>query len=1266
MPTTHVEPGCDPLLQDIANALWKARKVVVITGAGISTNSGIPDFRSENGLYSLIQAQFDAARHEGPNGNSDVDTDTPFDDRPTKRRRVSRDASGTDGQVTLAVERPFPGLCKGAAKDGKAAEGEHADRIGKEESHPSSDPSPASTLPQLRPETLDRRRTAPTAEQESVPSFSDSTPVQSVTPIQSPRMSHRQMDADEAHPQRPAMEPPPPFPSSPPSVTLGTPRPLSRPQLLHSIPGSSSPLSSPPPVTFDPYEESTCSPSSQDSESSRSESEDPSAALSSQTSVGSSRSSLPMMKGRDLFDAQIWSCPIKTSVFYTFVSTLRQKVRTAEPTSSHRFLSVLRDSRKLVRCYTQNIDQLEERVGLSTTLSLGAGSRYRFSTRAGRVSGGLKSSAKAAEGAAGDAEGVSGKAVGRQADPRPRGSEQDGRDLDLADPKDGPPQAAQLSRSASDLSSTSNDPSTSTQAASTPPSAPTAPNRGVECVFLHGSLAELRCFVCARTAAWDDEARLADTLAGRQPTCPHCAGATAAREERGKRALGVGKLRPDIVLYGEEHPHAHLISPLVQHDLSLGPDMLLILGTSMRVHGLKVLVREFAKAVHDRGGKVVFVNFTKPPESVWADIIDYWVQWDCDAWVGDLQQRKPALWLPPGAAPPDEGKQKVAKLSRKQSSAESRNQKEGSTEDTSKKGRESDTLGGGQEKNDGMAYVHAPTPDEPKSPQQRSSQETSPSTLCRFPEPMRGRQGRAARIPKLNPKRPACVRDHKLNGAYLVWKIMKDLGRITDRPLYPVVIPSRSTNRSLGSATMTSAPTRRKEAPKHSLATTRSTSHLVVTGKTPLTTAALPCQDTKPSNDHDGSSISATVKTRKRKRAEWRMIKGVETLVPVDDGAPSSASTPSRQTSSTRILDNANRLCVAPTLARQGEVVLMHPKMVQSADFKSSTNLRSIYDSPAESATKVTTTTTSTLGVSDQMTSCAWPTMTHRPPFSPTRPAPRPAAATDLDAGFRDTDRLIAAAREPLSRSSTPGAARLAPLITLSADDVPHVSVPPRRPPLLEPKLTSSLRGPRAEISSSNIVGSPAVVERHCDLGANTGQQQQQNNNPFFFYDPLAAWLEFPPVWPSSHDGHAVAVAVGGQGHHGLEQQGLQGVLRRLDHGQVQNRGYGVVGLGQRSGFGEGGAGGGASEGREVFFLAHHDEGRVQRQHYQQQHYSQQQQQAEQQRRQQQRKGEQAGLKRDGRVVSMSGPSSSSSWSPDEQLRKEHEAALMLSSLRGG
>lgn len=53
MPTLRVDPSSDEDLQDVANALLKARKVVVITGAGISTNSGIP-VRSLSHLLHLL------------------------------------------------------------------------------------------------------------------------------------------------------------------------------------------------------------------------------------------------------------------------------------------------------------------------------------------------------------------------------------------------------------------------------------------------------------------------------------------------------------------------------------------------------------------------------------------------------------------------------------------------------------------------------------------------------------------------------------------------------------------------------------------------------------------------------------------------------------------------------------------------------------------------------------------------------------------------------------------------------------------------------------------------------------------------------------------------------------------------------------------------------------------------------------------------------------------------------------------------------------
>ena len=169
---------------------------------------------------------------------------------------------------------------------------------------------------------------------------------------------------------------------------------------------------------------------------------------------------------------------------------------------------------------------------------------------------------------------------------------------------------------------------------------------GCEIVQLHGELEHLRCTLCLKTCSWG-EGREKTLLGGESPECHACLAADCDRRDRGKRGTAVGKLRPNIVLYGEEHPSADLLSTITTHDLGLAPDVLLILGTSLRVHGLKILVKEFAKAVHARAGskgKVVFVNLTKPPESVWNGVIDFHVAMDCDAWVGDLKIRRPDIW----------------------------------------------------------------------------------------------------------------------------------------------------------------------------------------------------------------------------------------------------------------------------------------------------------------------------------------------------------------------------------------------------------------------------------------------------------------------------------------------------------------------------------------------------------------------------------------------------------------------------------------------
>ncbi|KFZ05222.1 hypothetical protein V501_08576 [Pseudogymnoascus sp. VKM F-4519 (FW-2642)] len=452
MPTTNVSSACELQLQEIADALSKSKKVVVITGAGISTNCGIPDFRSENGLYTLIQAQYDAAAANKTNPNTG-----DIDDRPVKRRKLDRSCSLGSSELENGIIKEAPLRRQLRSSQSFHTQATDSDSAG-------SNPDTPSEIP--------------TKEMEE------------------------------------------------------TPKDISAEAVNEPIPSSQA----------------------------------------SRRSTAS-RQSLPNMKGKDLFDSIIWTDKLTTSIFYTFISSLRKKIYNdvTSTTATHKFIRALRDGGRLVRNYTQNIDMLEERETLCTELARGPGTRGRFNPK-------LRKEAQT--------ENIAG---GKQ-------------------------------------------------------------DSGVEVVHLHGSLKFLRCGLCAQQATWDVD-RQVTTLAGDAPECPSCLANSAKREDKGRRSLAVGRLRPDIVLYGEEHPSADLVGPLITHDLSLGPDILLILGTSMRVHGLKVMVREFAKAVHVRGGSVVFVNQTKPPDSIWGDVIDYWVEWDCDAWVTDLRQRRGDIWLEQGMKP---------------------------------------------------------------------------------------------------------------------------------------------------------------------------------------------------------------------------------------------------------------------------------------------------------------------------------------------------------------------------------------------------------------------------------------------------------------------------------------------------------------------------------------------------------------------------------------------------------------------------------------
>ena len=162
-------------------------------------------------------------------------------------------------------------------------------------------------------------------------------------------------------------------------------------------------------------------------------------------------------------------------------------------------------------------------------------------------------------------------------------------------------------------------------------------------IQLHGDLDSFACTRCFKTFPWS-RFWARSLRRGELPACPNCEETNMRRLQEGKRVIdnNFGLLRPNIVLYGENHPTGEIISKQLSMDLKRGkPDFFLIIGSSLRVHGVRSLVKQVARHVHERGGLVVLVNKSSVGDSSWHGYIDYQIFEDCDKWVDFMKQEMP-------------------------------------------------------------------------------------------------------------------------------------------------------------------------------------------------------------------------------------------------------------------------------------------------------------------------------------------------------------------------------------------------------------------------------------------------------------------------------------------------------------------------------------------------------------------------------------------------------------------------------------------------
>lgn len=161
----------------------------------------------------------------------------------------------------------------------------------------------------------------------------------------------------------------------------------------------------------------------------------------------------------------------------------------------------------------------------------------------------------------------------------------------------------------------------------------TSDGKNPQVVQLHGDLDTLCCTICTNTQHFTT-VLIAKLDEGHTQPCPECETKNSARISAGKRSISVGFLRPNIVLYNEHHKMGNEISELQSIDFKKSPDLLIVMGTSLKIIGVKRLIKDFSQIEKCH---VVFMNTTAPPKE-FESIFHYYCSGTCDDSVDIIQQ----------------------------------------------------------------------------------------------------------------------------------------------------------------------------------------------------------------------------------------------------------------------------------------------------------------------------------------------------------------------------------------------------------------------------------------------------------------------------------------------------------------------------------------------------------------------------------------------------------------------------------------------------
>ncbi|EAW07783.1 putative SIR2 family histone deacetylase (Hst4) [Aspergillus clavatus NRRL 1] len=146
-------------------------------------------------------------------------------------------------------------------------------------------------------------------------------------------------------------------------------------------------------------------------------------------------------------------------------------------------------------------------------------------------------------------------------------------------------------------------------------------------IQLHGSLDKMVCQKCRHLGDFDREMFNRPDA----PECPECSKNNQFRMETGQRSHGIGKMRPRIVLYNEHNPDEEAIASVMNADVRSRPDALVVVGTSLKIPGVRRLVKSLCSVIRTRrNGVTMWINNEPPSGKEFEDCWDLMVKGDCE------------------------------------------------------------------------------------------------------------------------------------------------------------------------------------------------------------------------------------------------------------------------------------------------------------------------------------------------------------------------------------------------------------------------------------------------------------------------------------------------------------------------------------------------------------------------------------------------------------------------------------------------------------